>query len=117
VSVVIAVPEVSESELDAYDSNDGAGAVLNGIVSAVLLPASFPAPSVKEPAATEMLAVPELFGAGVNVAEYDVADPEKLLSVPPVTVMLESLNELDDSHSVKVTVSLCPDVSVPEPAR
>ena len=117
VSVVIATLTGRVSVPDAYDSDDGAAVVSNGMVSAVLAPAGFPSSSVNVPAATEMLAVPALSGSGVNVAEYVVTVPEKLLNEPPTTVTFESLNVLDDSHSVKVIVSLCPDVSVPEPDR
>ena len=45
VSVVIAVPEVSESELDAYDNDDG-GLTTEIVMSKVSLPAALVAVTV-----------------------------------------------------------------------
>lgn len=83
---------------------------------AVLL---LPAASVNRVPATEMDPVPEfVFVVGVNTTEY--TDDEVVVRapiVPPVTVMSSAAKVVDASDNVKVTVSVSPNFSVPEPAR
>ena len=61
----------------------------------------FPAPSVKPPAATEMLVAPSV--VGVKVAVYAVPEPAKLDSEPPLTVTSSAANPVVDSLVVNVS--------------
>lgn len=67
---------------------------------------SLPAVSVNAPALIEIDAVPAEFEVGVNVAVYDVPEPEKLDSVPPETVTSPATKFDDDSDRVNVIVSV-----------
>ena len=60
--------------------------------------------------------LPEELAVGVNVAEYDVPEPVKLVSVPPDLVTSPSAKLLDAAESVKVisAVSLPPRVALLE---
>ena len=80
---------------------------------------SLPSASVNVAPATEIEPVPVcVFVVGVNTAEYTV--DEVVVSVPmvpPERVMSPAAKSDDASDSVNVTVSVCPDFKVPEPAR
>jgi hypothetical protein len=77
------------------------------------------AASVKVAPETEMLPVPEfVFVVGVKTTEYTVEDVVvSVPMLPPVTVMSPTAKLDDASDSVKVMVSVWPDLSVPDPAR
>jgi hypothetical protein len=77
----------------------------------------FPAASVNVAPATEMDPEPVAVSAvGVNTTEYTVDDVAvNDDSVPPDTVMSPTAKSVAASDSVKVMVSVWPDLSVPEP--
>lgn len=55
---------------------------------------------------------------GVNTTEYTVDDVVvSVPMLPPETVMSSAAKVDDASESVKVMVSVCPDLSDPDPAR
>ena len=85
-------------------------------LDAVLL---FPAASVNVAPATEIEPVPAcVLDVGVNTTEYTVDDVEvNEESVPPETVTSPTTKSVAASESVKVMVSVWPDLSVPEPDR
>lgn len=75
--------------------------------------------SVKSPPATEIEPIPDcVLVVGVNTAVY--TDEEVVANepmVPPETVMSPTTKSGDASEMVKVNVSVCPDLRVPDPAR
>jgi hypothetical protein len=89
---------------------------MDKVVDAVLL---LEAMSVKVAPATDKDPVPELvFAVGVNTAEYSV--DEMVVSVPmlpPDTVMSPTAKLDEASDSVKVMISVWPDLRDSEPAR
>ena len=89
---------------------------MDKVVDAVL---SLPVASVNVAPTTEIEPVPELmFAVGVNTTEYTVEEVEVSAPiVPPVTLMSPTAKVDDASDSVKVMVSVWPDLSDPEPAR
>ena len=89
---------------------------MDKVVDAVL---SLPVASVNVAPTTEIEPVPELmFAVGVNTTEYTVDDVVVSVPIePPATVMSPTAKFEDASDSVNVTVSVCPDFKVPEPAR
>ena len=78
-----------------------------------------PAASVNVAPATEMDPEPEfVFVVGVNTTEYTVDDVVvRGPMVPPDTVMSPTAKSDAASDSVKVMVSVWPDLSIPEPVR
>lgn len=64
-----------------------------------------PRASLNDPAATETTAVGPT-PVAVNVAEYDVPDPENPESVPFVTLISAAVKSVDTSLSVNVTVDV-----------
>ena len=85
----------------------------------VLAVFELPAASENVAPATEIDAEPEfVFAVGVNTTEYTVDDVVvRAPMVPPVTVMSPTTKSVAASDSVKVIVSVCPDLSVPDPVR
>ena len=79
------------------------------MVSVLLAELSLPRASVKVEDATEIDAVPPLDGDAVKVAVYVVPLPEKLLSVPSVTVISVESNVDVDLPAVNVMVDVAPD--------
>jgi hypothetical protein len=67
---------------------------------------SFPAASVKTPAATEIDAVPAAPDVGVNVAVYEEPEPANDDNAPPDTVTSPTTKFDVDSENVNVTVSV-----------
>ena len=66
----------------------------------------FPAVSEMLPAVTVITAGPPPERVAVNVAVYELPDPEKLLIVPKVAVMSLAENVVTDSVSVNVMVDV-----------
>lgn len=71
----------------------------------------FDAASENDPDAMVMTAVPPVDGEAVNVAVYDVPDPENPVSAPRVEETSDAANVVVDSLAVKVTVDVEPDVT------
>ena len=116
VKVIVAVePTVSGPSPEQVIVIAG-GTASTGIVR-VVKAFGLPLPLVKAPATTLTVAEPWNAGAGVKVAVYTVPDPLKPDSEPPVTVMSAAVNSVVARLSVKVSLSLAPPISVPEPAR
>ncbi|MBU3704773.1 MAG: hypothetical protein FGM42_10465 [Ilumatobacteraceae bacterium] len=72
---------------------------------------------MKPPAPTEIDAVPSAPAVGVNVAEYETPEPEKPDNEPPATDTSPDPKVDDDSDNVKLTVTVPPAATVPEPER
>ena len=67
---------------------------------------SLPAASVKTLESTEIDAVPSALAVGVNVAVYEVPEPENDDNVPPETVTSATAKFDDGSDNVNVTVAV-----------
>jgi hypothetical protein len=77
-------------------------------VSGELALFSQPAAPVNALDATEMTLLVVLLAVGVNVALYELPEPEKLDSVPPETETSEEIKSLTGSDSVNVIRAVCP---------
>jgi hypothetical protein len=87
--------------------------MLSDSLAVLLLPAG----SVNLFDVTESDAVPEVFATGVKVPVYEVPEPERVPSVPSVTVTSPDTKSVEASDSVKVIVSVWPVLSAPLPER
>jgi hypothetical protein len=114
---VVVEPEVVEGGLALINT---VGRAVSYVIDVVLLAELLlPAVSVNREETTERVPVPEfVLVVGVNTAEYTVDDVVVRVPILPPATVMSSAAKLDEaSDNVKVTVSVWPTVSNPEPAR